>query len=768
MSGGEGKGHASEHEHDAELILTTHNTARYFVTTRQVAWVLLFICVPWGLFSYLRMPKAKDPAIPIRTAVATCPWPGASAEKIEQLVTRKIEQKVAENSKVEKIESISRGSVAIIYVTLKENLPDYDREFNDVQLKLDNIHDLPAGAGPINFVKDFGDTAALLLTVASPHAGEVELALRARSISKAIRAARKDAVGRVTLLVAFPPSIARGQLRRAAELAATGLVDNGIGVAPRVIEGPGYLGIDLAAHVGDGQLVEALMVFARDRLHLSELHPDVWRPTVVHDPADAEAALKLVAGDRYSYRELDQYTDTLQRYLQSVPQVSKVVRSGVLPEQIYLEYSQERLAAQGVQASGLSDILAARNITVPGGQLEVGRKNVLIDPSGELTDEKELGDILVGNTSGGAGTYLRDLVEVSRGYQNPPRFLNYLLARDKNGEFQRVRAITLAVQMRPGEQIAEFGEAVDKRLVDVGRLLPEDLILRRTSDQPLQVRENISLFMNSLYEAILLVVVVGLIGFWEWRSALLLALAIPITLSMTFGFMHALGIDAQQISISSLILALGLLVDDPVVAGDAIKRSLSDGWSREQSAWLGPTKLARAILFATITNIVAYLPLLAIGGDVGQFIYSLPVVLTCSLVASRLVSMTFIPLLGYYLLRPRKKGEPTPESGAARGFAERYRALVGWAVDHRRRVLVGRVRAAGHAGVRGARAETQDGVLPAGPVVPVVRRRVAARGRAAVGHARRRARGGHDHPRGRAKEYGKVRTPDKDDWPRRC
>ena len=103
-----------------------------------------------------------------------------------------------------------------------------------------------------------------------------------------------------------------------------------------------------------------------------------------------------------------------------------------------------------------------------------------------------------------------------------------------------------------------------------------------------------------------LVVLVSLVGFWEWRSALLMALSIPITLAMTFGFAHLLGIDLQQVSIATLIIALGLLVDDPVVAGDSIKRSLAEHHPPVIAAWLGPTKLAHAILFATITNIVAY------------------------------------------------------------------------------------------------------------------------------------------------------------------
>jgi multidrug efflux pump subunit AcrB len=148
--------------------------------------------------------------------------------------------------------------------------------------------------------------------------------------------------------------------------------------------------------------------------------------------------------------------------------------------------------------------------------------------------------------------------------------------------------------------------------------------------------------------------------------------------------MMLLGIDLQQVSVASLIIALGLLVDDPVVAGDAIKRALNEGKSPIVAAWLGPTKLATAILFATITNIVAYLPLLIIKGDSGKFIYSLPVVLACSLVASRLVSMTFIPLLGYYLLRARKE-EAKPAKD--KGFTGWYYRVGSWAIEHRWKVL---------------------------------------------------------------------------------
>ena len=238
--------------------------------------------------------------------------------------------------------------------------------------------------------------------------------------------------------------------------------------------------------------------------------------------------------------------------------------------------------------------------------------------------------------------------------------------------------------MGAGQQIAEFAAAVDVTLDDLQKRLPSDLIVARVSDQPQQVEENVELFMSSLYEAIALVVLVSLIGFWEWRSAMLMALSIPLTLLMTFGMMHVLGIDLQQVSIASLIIALGLLVDDPVVAGDAIKRELAAGKPRGIAAWLGPTKLATAILYATITNIVAYLPFLLLSGTTGQFLYSLPVVMTCSLVASRIVSMTFIPLLGYYLLRGRperphrRAAQPRLCLAATTGWGNGRFATAGW------------------------------------------------------------------------------------------
>jgi multidrug efflux pump subunit AcrB len=683
---------------DHDLIQTHHNLARYCVENRVISWVLLIAACLWGIHGFLSMPQRKDPNIPSTEALAVTPWPGVMAEKVEQLVTRQVEEKIAENPNVHRakagyygIKSMTLSGRSFVWVNLEDSVTDTKNEFNDINLKLKDLNaNLPDGAGPVQFKSDFGDTAALMLTVASPKADPVAVALRARSIEEAIVRARSTAAAagqRFTVVYNFPPSANPRLIRMAQNLFARVTLEQGVARDLRFIEGPGFVGVDGEGAADDAALMAHLDRFIQEKLRGSEIHPDAWAPVIIRATKDTEAALLRIAGDKYTYRELDDFTDLIQRTLQGVPQVSKVTRTGVLQENIYLIYSQERLAAYGIPLTGLSDILRARNITQPGGLFELRGKNLAIEPSGEFHNEQEIGGVLINVSSSGSSVYLRDLVDIYRGYEAPPKLLNTYHRRNHQEEWERTRAVTLAVQMRPGEQIGRFGEAVDAALATLKQRLPEDLVLARTSDQPRQVEENVHLFMDVLMDAVILVILVSWIGFWEWRSALLMALAIPITLAITFGMMNLLGIDIQQVSIASLIIALGLLVDDPVVAGDAIKRDLAAGHRPVVASWLGPTKLATVILYATLTNIVAYLPFLLLTGKTGQFLYSLPVVITCSLVASRLVSMTFIPFLGYYLLQPTT--ELSLEERKRKGLVRLYYRFGGLALDHRWAVFAG-------------------------------------------------------------------------------
>src|SRR5580692_2767514 len=678
------------HRSDADYIQNERNTARFFVENRQISGILLLATVALGIYGYTRMPKRKDPDIPVRVASVITQWPGATTEQVEQLVTRQIESTIAENPNIRApkggdfgIKSLSMPSLSIIQVQLSDSVKDSKKEFSDMNLKLNSLS-LPQGAGPIKFNSDFGDTAALMLTVASPLEDPTAIAVRGYAIETVLERVHKERRGKasgvpVSLVYCYPLTVPQEAVERNVRVFVQSTEVQGVLSQAKLVNGPGFAAVDGFTKKTDAEIYAYIKHYVETNVHESEIHPDTWPPVLVHDPSRVGAQLAVSPGNKYTYRQLDQFTDLLSRTILGAPEVSRVDRNGVLQEQIYLDYSQQRLASYGMQPSNLKGILNARNITLPGGALEAGSKNIIVDPSGEFTKPSDIGNVIVGSSGFGAPVYLRDLVDIRGGYQSPARYLNYYTWRDAKGNWQRTRAVSLAVQMRNSEQIAKFAEHVEEKLKETRALLPADLIIAHTSDQPRQVEE------------IALVVIVSLVGFWEWRSAVLMALSIPITLALTFGFAHLLGIDLQQVSIATLIIALGLLVDDPVVAGDSIKRSLADDHPPVIASWLGPTKLAHAILFATITNIVAYLPFLALNGTTGEFLFSLPIVMTCALVASRLVSMTFIPLLGYYLLRPEKKAEKSPEERRTTGFSGFYYRIGQTAIEHRWLVFAGSI-----------------------------------------------------------------------------
>ena len=666
------------------------NIAKFFTSNRQIAWVALLVTLVWGVFGYMNMPKRKDPDIPVRIALAITPWQGIKADKVEQLVTRKVEQAVTGNSKVDRVESTTMDNISVVQVRLLDNISNTQQEFQDIGQRLNQISDLPQGAGPITWISDFGDTAALMLTVASPSVPDIEIQLRAAGIQEAIQKARQgEGQGRVTTVLCYPNSVSPESVERPFRIFGMQLQQDGVARDVRSVSAGSCSGIDFATAKTDAEIREYVHQFVEKRLQEYDFHPDAWGPILIRDPKSTKERIAEVASNRYSYRQLDDFTDLIQRTLQRVPEVAKVQRVGVLPEEFYLEYSGDRLAANNLQPSKIKDILAARNVTAPSGLVQSSSRNVLIDATSEFKSTREIGNVLVGASSTGVPVYLRDLVEVSRGYESPRRYLNYMVSREGNGGWHRNRAVTLAVQMRSGEQIGKFGAAVDKALATVRPTLPPDLQIARTSDQPRQVHELVKLLMSSLYEAIVLVVIVALVGFWDWRAAALMAASIPLTLAMTFGIVHVLNIDIQQVSIATLIIALGLLVDMPVVAGDAIKRELGAGSPRNLASWLGPTKLAKAIIFATVTNIVAYLPFLLLTGDTGFFLYSLPVVMTCTLVASVIVSFTFIPMIAYYLIKPPKQAEEPMSERRTHGFAGLYYKVGDFALQHRWGVFAG-------------------------------------------------------------------------------
>lgn len=721
-------------------------TAQFFVYQRPIAWTALVVTLVWGIYAYVGMPQRHDPVIPVRVGVVVTAYPGARAEKVEQEVTRKIERRMAENAAVEHVYSLSRQGLSIVYVELSEHEKNADQVWQDLQGKLNSLTDLPrVGEQPISprLDKDYGDTVAVMLTISSPPVSDLEIELRARNIESVLAPARAACAAefranRVSGVLVYPNTVARGAMLRIGRTLLQRLTESGVARDGRILEAPstGCIDFQLVGSLGD--FTRVLEAWERETQASGQWHHDIWPPFLLRDLDTLPQLLRENAREKYTYRELREMADQIQDRLKRHPTVALVRQVGVQEEQVTLSYSGQRFTQFGLRPDMLLKHLRERNINLPGGRVELPQQNIVVQPSGEFRSEREIADVVVAVSERGYPLYLRDLAEITRGYVDPPEVMNFrtrkvppgqgkwqtprrelpwtdaaaslerattAAGRDGTTQLQTTRAITLEIRQVKGTHIADFARDIAAARAELEGALPDDLRIEYTGDEPAMVRHKLTEFNQCLLEAVIIVVLIALL-LMEWRSAVLVAISIPVTVAMTLGICHALGIDIQQISIGALIIALGLLIDDPVVAADAINRELADGQPRDVAAWQGPQKLARAILYATLTNCVAFLPLLLVRGVMGEFIFALPVVVTASLVASRIVSMTFMPLLGYYFLRgqrgfdavvePFDPGRPAAGVGQAGFFAAAFHSLAlvfrrftEWSLRNKWRVLAG-------------------------------------------------------------------------------
>jgi hypothetical protein len=255
--------------HDRHETATGFNVARYFVEHRHISWVLFAGVLAWGVGAYRAMPKRKDPDIPVRQVAVVTPWPGQSAERVEQLVTRKIEEKIAQNIRVSEIKSGSRAGLSVVYAEVDDRVPATAKEFDDIKIKLDSLTDLPQGAGPMQYIKEFGETSALMLTVASPRADGAQLELLAKAVEEKIDP------GSVNIVLCGTGALDHSFLREAAEL-LSGRIRAQLQITPVLADGNGFV---LITGIPAGADLPCAIARLWDGLpQRADLHPDVWDP----------------------------------------------------------------------------------------------------------------------------------------------------------------------------------------------------------------------------------------------------------------------------------------------------------------------------------------------------------------------------------------------------------------------------------------------------------------------------------------------------------
>ncbi|HWE19889.1 MAG TPA: efflux RND transporter permease subunit [Hyphomicrobiaceae bacterium] len=391
---------------------------------------------------------------------------------------------------------------------------------------------------------------------------------------------------------------------------------------------------------------------------------------------DTYMSLYALTGQGYSYPEIKTFAKNARDIILRIPGVAKVDLLGTQEERVFIEVSSAALAERGLSALDIQAALDGQNAMDPAGRIETNERSVRIDVEGGL---KSVADIRELRLRAGQQTFrLGDIAEVKRALEDPP------VARTR---YQGQEAVLLGATMAPGYNVTVVGAAVERALHEIERELPVGVQLGKISDQAQVVSASVGQFLRSLAEAIGIVLVVSFITLGV-RAGLVVALTIPLVLAATFFVMQAMGIDLQRISLGALIIALGLLVDDAMIAVEMMDRKLQEGYDRLRAATFAYTSTAFPMLTGTLITVAGFIPVGFAASQAGEYVSALFWVTGISLVISWFAAVYFTPWIGYRLLKPRRRG--------ATGHAEVFnslpfriiRAIVSWCVRWRKTVVV--------------------------------------------------------------------------------
>ncbi|CDZ42543.1 Acriflavin resistance protein [Neorhizobium galegae bv. officinalis] len=370
--------------------------------------------------------------------------------------------------------------------------------------------------------------------------------------------------------------------------------------------------------------------------------------------------------DGLTQRQLRDLVEDARAKLLTVPNAGKIDIIGAQDEAVYLEFSTRKIAALGIDRQSVVETLQAQNAVAQSGFVDAGPERIALRVGGQFTTEESLRAI---NLRVNDRFFpLTDIATIKRGYADPPSSLF---------RFNGQPAIGLAIGMTAGANLTNFGHALDEEMKRVVADLPIGVNVERVSDQPAVVEEAVSGFTKALFEAIAIVLAISFISL-GLRAGLVVAISIPLVLAITFVVMEYTGISLQRISLGALIIALGLLVDDAMIAVEMMVARLESGDDLRKAATYVYTSTAFPMLTGTLVTVAGFIPIGLNNSAAGEFTFTLFVVIAVSLVVSWVVAVLFTPLLGVAILPKTMKSHHEHKGRAARGFAWLLKVAMRW------------------------------------------------------------------------------------------
>ena len=379
----------------------------------------------------------------------------------------------------------------------------------------------------------------------------------------------------------------------------------------------------------------------------SQMPQGVIGPAVNDEYGDVYSALYAFTGDEYSPAELKRICEKARKQLLRIGDVEKVDIIGEQAERIYIEFSHSKLSTLGVTPQQIFDSVQRQNVLMRSGSIDTKTDRIHVRVSRDFDGIEEIKAVPV--QANGRVFRLSDIAEVKRGYEDPPLYLV---------RFNGKPAVALGVVMSKGGNVVKLGESLNKEFVSIREQMPLGVSIGNIAFQPHVVEESVGEFIKSFVEALIIVLVVSFLSL-GFRTGIVVALSVPLVLSIALVVMNAIGMNLDRISLGALILALGLLVDDAIIAVEMMAVKMEEGWGRVDAATFAWTSTAFPMLSGTLITVVGFLPVGFARSAAGEYAGGIFWVVGIALIASWFVAVVFTPHIGVKLLPDfhKKPGE---------------------------------------------------------------------------------------------------------------
>ena len=363
--------------------------------------------------------------------------------------------------------------------------------------------------------------------------------------------------------------------------------------------------------------------------------------------SDVYGSMYALTGDGFDYAALKKQAELIRTELLKIDDVAKVEFFGEQEQRLFIELSNAKLVSLGLSANALIGILQAQNTVVPSGTFESSDERIRIAVSGRYNTVEDLNQLRL--RANNQDFRLGDVAHIYRGYEDPPK---------SRIRYQGKDSLLLGISMKDGGDIISLGHELDKVMAKILPELSVGLALNPVTLQPKIVAHSVNDFVKSLIEALVIVLSVSLISL-GWRSGMVVAITIPVVLASTFLVMYLNGIGLHKISLGALILALGLLVDDAIIAVEMMSSKMEQGWSRVKAASFAYSSTAMPMLTGTLVTVAGFLPIATASSSTGEYTRSIFQVSAIALIISWFAAVILVPFLGYHLL-PNYAEAPVP------------------------------------------------------------------------------------------------------------